>query len=118
MAYRKGVRRLKPAPLNEDTASIPPLDTTDPWPKKKLNIFDRFEAVIDPAIPLSDEAIRRIDRSIRQAVLGEVALLDVQGDLVIRFGDRDRKEVLVVGVHALPGTRPDTPVKPGKGWAR
>jgi hypothetical protein len=108
MAHRKNVRRLEPSPLNEGITSLP-LDTTDPWPKKKLNIYDRFEAVVDPAIPISDDAVRRIDRAIRQAVLAEVALLDVQGDIVIRFGDRDRKEVLVVGVHRH---RPELPIKP------
>ena len=83
MAVRKGIRRVKPSPLSDDKPKVP-IDTSDPWPKKKEDFTNRFAAIIDPVILLSDEAIRRIDKSIRLAVLAEVAQLDYQGDIVIR----------------------------------
>jgi hypothetical protein len=79
----------KPPPLDpwpgkrEDDAwpgKPPPLD---PWPGKHPEDFRSFVVDIDWSIALSDEAVRRIERQLKEAVFSEVAHLD-HDNIIIR----------------------------------
>jgi len=56
---------------------------TDDTGSSDFGILERFVAVIDPALGLSEEAARRIERQLRVAVLTEVAALDFYGEIVV-----------------------------------
>jgi len=45
----------------------------------------RFVAIIDHAIVISEDAARRIDTRLKQAVLAEIAELHLDGEIVITF---------------------------------
>jgi hypothetical protein len=83
---------------SEDSHDRPTADSDDPWgtgdssdtgetsdtdDSRDFGFASRFAAVIDPAFALTEEAARRIERQIRQAVLAEVANIEVLGEIVV-----------------------------------
>jgi len=85
-AFARGVRRLN---LDDDGRPKPPLDPIPEYePKKTPGDFFNFEAVIDPAIQLSEDAARRIEKQLRQAVLMEIAQLEFLPEVVVRSTHR------------------------------
>jgi hypothetical protein len=78
----------EPPPDSHDSER-PTIDSDDPWGDTASNDTSdilsaiRFAAVIDPEILASEEAARRIEKAIRQAVLAEVAAAEFLGEYVI-----------------------------------
>jgi hypothetical protein len=61
------------------------------------NVTDhRFLVVIDYTIPIEEDAARRIERRLRQAVLAEIADLDFVGELVVTAAQCDGARVIQI----------------------
>ena len=67
--------KLKPKPPLDPAPSI--------WGPKPKKGGDDFEILIDPVIRIDEEALRRIEKQLRQAVLIEIAALELFPDIVI-----------------------------------
>ena len=96
-AKKQTIRRVKPSVLTNDFTNTSDDEPLPPGPNSPLYPVDevyprppksspsmRFAAVVDPYIALSEEAKRRIEKTLRQAVLAEIAQLDFGGDVILR----------------------------------
>jgi len=85
-AFARGVTRIH---LDDDSKPKPPLDPVPEYePKKRPEDFFNFEAIIDPVIQLTEDAARRIEKQLRQAVLVEIAQLEYLPEVLVRCTTR------------------------------
>jgi len=73
----KGIAQLTSKDIDRP---VRPIDT-GPYPGG--DPINQFLAVIDPLIGLSDDAARRIEKALRQAVLSEIAATNLGSEVVV-----------------------------------
>jgi hypothetical protein len=96
-AFSRGVTRTNFA--GDDAGAPkgrPPLDPIPEYEPKKYSFEGRFEAVVDPALQLTEEAVKRIEKLLRQAVLMEIAQLDFLPEVVVTAVRRSRSRGIEV----------------------
>lgn len=96
-AFARGVRRisLSPPPLDPIPEYEPVTPAPPPTDVARFEVL-RFEAYVDPALNLSEDATRRIEKQIRQAVLMEVAQLDFLPEISVKSGALAGRRILEV----------------------
>jgi hypothetical protein len=90
---RKDLTNISSSLLGGIKGAKPPLDTSDPWPKSPPPPKDpkdggswrfwEWVILVDRAVNLEPDAVRRIQREIRKVVYAELANADQVGSLDI-----------------------------------